>query len=307
MFLNKLHRNDYNVFITGSNSNLLSGEFASSLTGRYRTVKLFPFSFQEHLKVLKAENENPAFMLRKILVQGGFPDIVVRNEASKVYFDDLISAVIFKDIAKRHRIQYSERIEMLINYLLFNVCHEINYANTGLACDIKNHRTLVKYLQFIENSYLFFFLEKFSFKPLVRLVSDKKIFCVDNGFISSKNVSNSPDNGMYFENFVFTELIKKGLKPNSDFLYYKTKNGKEVDFVLKSIAGPEQLMQVCFDISNPKTEKREIVALLEASRELNCNKLLIVTPDIDKTEILEDKTIQFISIGKWTLIKEGIN
>lgn len=303
MFLNKLHRNDYNVFITGSNSNLLSGEFASSLTGRYRTVKLFPFSFQEHLKVLKAEKENPAFMLRNILVQGGFPDIVVRNEVSKVYFDDLISAVIFKDIAKRYRIQYPERIEMLINYLLFNVCHEINYTNAGTACDIKNYRTLVKYLQYIENSYLFFFLGKFSFKPLARLSFDKKIFCVDNGFISSKNVSNSPDNGMYFENFLFTELIKKGLKPNTDFLYYKTKSGKEVDFVIKNISGPEQLIQVCFDISNPKTEKREIASLLEASNELNCNKLLIITPDVDKTEKIDDKTIQFVSIGKWTNAK----
>ncbi len=307
MFLNKLHRNDYNVFITGSNSNLLSGEFASSLTGRYRTVKLFPFSFQEHLKVLEAEKENPVFMLRKILVRGGFPDIVVRDEASKVYFDDLISAVIFKDIAKRHRIQYPERIEMLINYLLSNVCHEINYAKTGIACGIKNHRTLIKYLQFIENSYLFFFLDKFSYKPLVRLVSDKKIFCVDNGFISSKNFSNSPDNGMYFENYVFTELIKKGLKPNSDLLYYKTKNGKEVDFVVKSIAGPEQLIQVCFDISNPKTEKREVAALSEASKELNCNKLLIITPDVDKTEIVDSKTIQFVSIGKWALTNEKMN
>jgi len=293
LYLNKLQREGYNVFITGSNSNLLNTEFASSLTGRYRTLEILPFSYSEYLKI------NNSYSLENFLKSGGFPEVIVRHIDLISYIDNLISAILYKDIARRYKIKDPEKIELMIIYLISNTCNTINYVNLGNACNMTNFITIKRYLNYIKNCYLFYFLSGFSFKTSNYLKSTKKLYVVDNGVLSYKNLFYSSNNGLFFENLIFTELIKQGYTPNSFLFYYKTKNNYEIDFVIKDIYKVEQLIQVCYDISSKKTEEREKKALIQASDELKCNNLLIITVDTDKIEKKGDKTIKFISFAEW--------
>ena len=104
------------------------------------------------------------------------------------------------------------------------------------------------------------------------------------------------------ENAVFVELVKRGLKPNDNIFYYKTRNQKEVDLILKEGLKIKTLIQVSYKIDAEK-EKREINALIEASEELNCDELLIITWDTEKEEKIKGKRIKFVPLWKWLLEK----
>ncbi|MDD4123054.1 MAG: DUF4143 domain-containing protein [Candidatus Pacebacteria bacterium] len=244
------------------------------------------------------KEDSPLSLFNGFLKQGGFPEVVINNLDLTSYVDNLISAILYKDIARRYNIKDPEKIELMISYLIANTCNNLNYSKLGSLCQIKDFRTVKKYLGYIKNCYLFYFLSGFSFKTINHLRSTKKLYVVDNGLLRYKNLFNSPNNGVYFENLVFTELVKKGFTPDSYLFYYKTKTNREIDFVLKSFSRVEQLIQVCYDISSKQTEEREIKALLQASNELGCNDLLIITSDIEKEVNIEGKVIKFVPFYK---------
>ena len=105
----------------------------------------------------------------------------------------------------------------------------------------------------------------------------RKVYVVDNGFVEAKAFSLSDNLGRLLENQVFVELIRRGYNTDKTIFYYRSRNDKEVDFVLRNGPHITQLVQVCYDLGSPKTEKREVDALLECAGELNCDNLLIVT------------------------------
>ena len=153
----------------------------------------------------------------------------------------------------------------------------------------------------MEESYLIFILNRYSHKTGVRLSAPKKAYVVDNGYISAKAVQFSPNDGRLLENLVFTELIKKGLKPNLDLFYYKTRNNKEVDFITRQGINVVSLIQVSFQPDNSETQNREIKALLEASQELKCENLIILTWDFEAIKEIQKKQIKFVPLYKWLL------
>jgi hypothetical protein len=159
----------------------------------------------------------------------------------------------------------------------------------------------MKYLDHLEEAYLFFSLKRYSHKYKEQIKTSKKIYVIDNGYVSAKAFQLSPNYGRLMENTVFIELIRKGYKPGQELFYYKSKNKKEIDFVLKKRLAVDFLIQVCYDISNYKTRKREISALIESSHELNCNNLLIITFDYEEEEVHSDKKILFMPLWKWLL------
>ncbi|MDP3763216.1 MAG: DUF4143 domain-containing protein, partial [bacterium] len=128
----------------------------------------------------------------------------------------------------------------------------------------------------------------------------------DNGFVTAKAIQHSPDKGKLMENLVFTELVKRGVKPNRELFYYKTRNNREVDFVVKKGIEVAELIQVCYDLTNPDVEQRETKALFEASGELNVRKLTVLTWD-EKREVEKDNmTIQFRPLWEWLLEKAEV-
>jgi predicted AAA+ superfamily ATPase len=107
----------------------------------------------------------------------------------------------------------------------------------------------------------------------------KKVYVVDNGFIASKVFSLSDNLGRLLENQVFVELLRRGYDIDKTLFYYRSQNDKEVDFVLRRGTCIESLVQVCYDMSNAKTEKREVDSIVECAEELKCDNLIIVTSD----------------------------
>jgi hypothetical protein len=128
---------------------------------------------------------------------------------------------------------------------------------------------------------------------------------IDTGFIRARSFELSPNYGRLLENVVFTELLRRDYKPELGIFYYRTRNDREIDFVIRTGHNVEQLIQVCYDISNPKTLKREIDALTEASSELTCVNLLLITWDKEEVIKRNSLSIQLCPAFKWLSIESG--
>ena len=314
LFINKLCRRDFNLIITGSNAKLLDTEISSVLTGRYVSIKIFPFSFREFLKAKNFELENKEIslpetkgkilnFLSKYIVTGGFPEVVVKNLDAKTYLETLFDAILLKDVVKRYKIRFVPQIYDLARYLVSNFSSEFSFTKLKKILGFNSTNTVEKYIKYLEESYLLFILNRFSFKLKEQIKTPKKVYVIDNGFISAKSFQLSHNTGKLIENIVFCELLRRDYRPNIDIFYYKTRNNKEVDFVLKQATKIEKLIQVCYDISDIITKEREIKSLLTASRELNCNNLLIISWDFEAEERYKDKIIRFIPLWRWLLEK----
>jgi hypothetical protein len=312
LFINRLHREGYNILLTGSNAKLLSQELATSLTGRHVPIEILPFSFKEYLKAREFEYveaemvipEKKGLLLNLLtdyLINGGFPELVMKNLEPRGYLDTLLDSLIFKDIVKRHKLRLSEKIYDLEIYFLNNFSTEFSYRKLCSILGFKSIMTLEKFIGYLEEAYLVYALSRYSHKAGERLNSPKKAYLVDNGYISAKAVQYSPNNGRLMENLVFSELLKKGYQPNHNLFYYKTRNSKEVDFILKEGLKIKTLIQVSYNLSGPETEDREIKALIEAGDELQCADLLILTWDYEKMIEVRGKKIMFVPLWKWLI------
>ena len=312
LFVNKLKRRGFNLILTGSNSKLLSKEFGTALTGRHIPIMIYPFSFKEFLIAKNFELdekyiETPEIKgkllnyLDKYLKKGSFPEIIIKNIDPKIYLETLFDSILLKDIVKRHSVRLSRKLYDLSYYMISNFSSEFSFTSLKKNLDFNSTKTVQKYIEYLEESYLIFALNKFDFKVKKQIKAKKKCYIVDNGFIQAKSFQLSQNIGKLMENLIFNEILRKDYKLNQDVFYYKTRNNKEIDFVLKKNIKIETLIQVCYNIDDPKTRKREIDALIEASEELNCNNLLIITWDSRKEEKIKGKKINFIPLWQWLL------
>lgn len=312
LFVNKLQRRGYNLTITGSNAKLLSHELSTKLTGRYIAMEIFPFSFKEFLKAkefkyVKKEIDLPEVkgklmnLLDEYLKNGGFPEIVVKRIETKKYLETLFDAVLFKDVVKRYKVRFSRDIYNLAVYLIANFCGEFTYTRLKNVLKFRSVKTLQDYLGYLENSYLFFSLNRFSFKISEQIKTSKKIYMADNGFILAKAFTVSQNLSKLLENLVFIELLRREFKINDNIFYYKTKNGREVDFIIKENFEIKKLIQVCYDISREEVKTREMRALSNASAELNCEDLSVITWNYEAESLFKGKKIKFIPLLKWLL------
>lgn len=312
LFVNKLQRRERNLVLTGSNSKLLSGELASSLTGRYIPIEILPFSFREYLQALKMEI-NPETIqlpehrgeilriLRQYLQEGGFPEVAVNRFDSGKYLETLFDAILLKDIVKRYKIRQADSILKLAGYMLSNQCSEFTYTGIKNDFGFRSKTTIQRYLNYLEESFLVFLLNRFSFKVKQQIKSPKKLYLLDNGFTRAKGFQFSSNYGKSMENFVFIDLVRRGFVPNRKLFYHKNSDGTEVDFVVCEEKGVETLIQVCYDISEYRTKEREIKALSKAARELKCSNLQVLTWDYSAEEQHHGNTIKFIALLDWLM------
>jgi len=307
LFVNRLHREGYNLILTGSNARLLSKELATALTGRHIPIEILPFNFAEYLgakqyefapdKLLLPEEKGKFLsLLEQYLVNGGYPEVTVKNLDPKGYLDVLFDSVLFKDVVKRHKVRFTGDIDNLGSYLLNNFSNQYSLRKLVNVLDFRSGVTLEKYISYLSEAYIIFSLHRYSYKAGERARAPKKIYVVDNGFITAKAVQSSPDSGKLLENLVFMEMVKEGKKPNRDIFYYKTRNDREVDFLIKEGSTVQELVQVVYEARNPETEKREVKALIEASGELGVKNLTILTWN-EKKEVDQDGlTVKFIPV-----------
>jgi len=312
LFVNRLHRGGYNLVLTGSNASLLSKELTTHLTGRHIPIEILPFDFTEVLKAKKYEvtadklslpDEKAKLLgiLNQYMVSGGYPEVVTKGVDPRGYLDVLFDAVLFKDVVKRHKVRFSEQIDNLASYLINNISSQYGAKKLANVLGFKSQITLENYLGYLTESYLIFFLKRHSTKAGMRLRSPKKTYVVDNGFITAKSVQHSPNTGKLMENLVFTELVKRGNQPNRELFYYKTRNDREIDFVLKKGYKIAELIQVAYESTSQDVEEREIKALVEAGKELNVAKLSVLTWNEKRTVEKDGATIRIRPLWEWLL------
>ncbi|MDA1021599.1 MAG: ATP-binding protein [Cyanobacteria bacterium] len=289
LFINKLHRRGYNLILTGSNANLLSKELASSLTGRHLAFEILPLSFAE---------ASPFCNLHDYMVQGGFPEVVLKGYDAKDYLSALVDSILLKDVVRRYRVRFPQKLIDLFTYLAANFASPMSFTKLKNILDFNSTHTVQNYLKYLNEAYLIFALNPYSNKIKEQINAPKKIYLVDNGFIEAKAFQVSKNRGRLIENLVFIELINRGFQPNKDIFYYKTKKQQEVDFVLRQGIEIKELIQVSYDISDPDTYKRETKALLVAGEELKCKNLTLI--NMDRSDC-SDKLIKLIKLEDWLL------
>ncbi|MBI3618090.1 MAG: ATP-binding protein [Candidatus Omnitrophica bacterium] len=156
-----------------------------------------------------------------------------------------------------------------------------------------------KYARYLEEAYLLYVLNRFSHKFKEQLKAPKKAYFVDTGFLAAKAFQVSRNSGRLMENAVFIELVRRGYVPNESLFYYKTRNKKEVDFILREGTKVQGLIQVCLDLDSEGARKREHGALIEAGEELDCRRLTILSRDTEAREPVKGGEIEIVPLWKW--------
>jgi len=308
LFVSRLRRTK-KVILTGSNSNLFSGELATHLTGRYVDIKLFPFSFHEFLtlkgfqfsKAYTTEERARIFSyLNDYLVLGGLPEVYKFGKAIavKIYED-----ILTKDIVLRYKINKVGEFKNLAKYLISNSSEEVSFTKLSNILGVKHVSTISKWVSYIENAFLIFRLERFDFKLKQQFIAPKKIYCLDTGVVDSIGFKFSENKGKILENSVAVELQRRKEKNNLEIYYWKDARQNEVDFVIKQRTKVIQLIQATYISSKLEIKEKRIKSLLKASKELKCNNLLVITWDYEAEERIDSKKIKFVPLWKWFLEK----
>jgi len=311
LFVDRLSRNGKNIILTGSNSKLLNGTLADRLTGRYAEINIFPFSLKEILNYTKTINGHIdqatiQLCLDQYLQNGGYPEIVVNKLEAQTYLRSLFDATINKDVFARHSVRDFQKLNIIANYIASNSGNEFTYRQIA-NLDMPNHmvksdKTVRKFLGYLEEAYLMHILGRFSLKQKfqVSLKAPRKTYALDPGMASVMQHSLGPAWGAKLETAVFDTLLNEYYL-TKNLYYYHTRNKKEIDFIIKENGKISQLIQVSFSLDDSKTLEREIVALIEASQELYCDDLLIITSNNNQRIERDGKIIKVVSFTNWVM------
>lgn len=303
LIVNRLQRQGYNLVITGSNAHLLSRELGTHLTGRYLEFRLFPFSFREYLTAKGADPADEPMVYHHFtawLHSGGYPEVVVNNTALESYLPTLFDSILFKDIVRRYRVKYPQKIHELAHYLTTN--HSCEYTCNALkgALGFRSVHTVENYVSYLAESFLFFPVERYSTKLKELLKAPRKGYAIDLGMIEAIKFKQQPDTGRLLENAVAIELLRQG----ANFYSYKTVTGKETDFVIRTGIITSELIQVTLDTTAPKTLKRELTGILAASRDLFCTQLTVLTGNETWEKEVDGLIVRALPVWKWLLQRE---
>ena len=294
------------VFITGSSAKMLSKEIATQLRGRSLVWDLFPFSFKEFLEYKKVDKEKLTsknrFLIKKSFEdyfrKGGFPE--VRDVSDKIRImihQEYYKAILHRDIIERFDAIHPQAV-MQAGYKL--ICasaslYSINRITEYLkTLGYKVSKAFVSScIEWFEDAYFLFSLKIFTPSISKQNVNAKKIYCIDHSLVTSISPGILPDKGHLLENLIFVHLRSQ----TEELYYYRTKRGREVDFIWLDDGQDKHLVQVCFSLKNPATKKREVSALLQAMQELDTQKAVIVT--YDEEGILEEERRKIEIIPAW--------
>ncbi|MBU0716276.1 MAG: ATP-binding protein [Verrucomicrobia bacterium] len=298
-----------NIFVTGSNSKLLSTDIATSLRGRNLGYEIYPLSFAECLSfggintdIHDSRNRAKiASNAGQYLLDGGFPELFFIAQDFRIKtLQGYFNVMLFKDLMERYkRKPHAHLLKYFIKRLLANISsplslHKIynELRSQGYKID-KN--LLYELMEELNSIYFFFPLRKYSASVIKRETSEKKFYAVDNGLAGAISFSIGEDRGKLLENAVFMQFHSTG----SDIFFYKDK--KECDFIHLATGGKPEAYQVAYDLASADTKKREFDGLIEACQRLGLTSGTIIT----MSEEFEEKTggvkIQVVPFYKWAL------
>ena len=306
LFVNRLLRQKLHILITGSNAKLLSSELASHLTGRHHKIELFPFSFKDWCTIKEVDFRRLTIKNKGLISkayneyfhQGGFPELISGEEKPKEYISTLIDNIITQDIKKRYNIRSIDAMKRLSHHILNETPTLIAKDTLQKTIGIKSDKTLGNYLLYLNQTYLISILNKYSSKSRER-TRGEKAYAIDVALMDKRENAFSGDNlGWRLETIVYLELLRRKAQSGNDIYYFQNRSA-EADFVVCDGNKAQTIYQVSYDISNPKTRKREIRGCLAAAKATQCNNILLIT-DHESEMIEEDGyTIQVIPVWEW--------
>ena len=307
IWVSELYRNGKNLIITGSNAKMLSSEMATVLTGKYLQVEMLPFSLEEFfdwnkldIHHLEPEQATDSKLLKDDYMRnGGYPEVVASRGLVRSYLDTLFDSIIWKDVAKRHNVRNITELNNMALYLVSNFCNLTSANELADALGFSSVNTAKKYMDYLHEPYLFYYLSRYNNKLKLMKKAPRKVYVVDNGFVAAKAFTLSENLGRLLENQVFIELLRRGYDTDKTMFYYRSRNDKEVDFVLRQGAHVERLVQVCYDMGSTRTENREVSSIIECAGELKCRNLIIVTNEEERTIEKDGYTIAVVPIAKF--------
>ena len=249
---------DCDIYITGSNSKLLSGELATLIAGRYIQIHVYPFTLSEAKEITK---QNGTFvsddaLFLDYLHYGGLPLRFSLEEISvEPYLSDTYDAIVVKDIIQRNKLNDSTLLNLLLSFLMDNIANPFSARSIVSALAANGIRTSVDtvlaYIGYIKNAMIMSSVQRYDIKGKKLLTAGEKYYAVDLGLRNVMKASNEKDFNKLYENVVYLELLSRG---------YDVKVGKtdhyEIDFV--AYKGKERIyVQVCYLLASPETVERE--------------------------------------------------
>lgn len=254
---------DCDIYITGSNAKLLSGELATYLGGRYVEFVIYPFSYMEFMELYRtvAPEASEQQVFSKYLQMGGMPylsNLRYEEEPSEQYLTDLFHSVQLKDIVKRNKIRDIDLLERIIAYVMANV--GTTFSATSIAKFLKNEQrtvstdTVLNYLKYCTDAYLFYQVKRQELTGKRLLLANEKYYIADHGIREAVYGGNMRDIQLVLENIVYMELLRRGY--NVTVGRFKE---KEIDFVCQK--REEKLyVQVTYLLASEETIQREFGA-----------------------------------------------
>ena len=311
LFVNRLLRQKMRLIITGSNANLLSGELATHLTGRYHKIELFPFSFAEVCRMNNVDMHSGSVKaiglrqhaLAQYIMEGGFPELTTLPEINRHdYLQSLLKAIIEKDICKRYKIKHKKTLSELANKMLDWFCQEKSYNDITNELGIKSVHTTKNYIEYLQNAYLLYILPKFSLKSKEKTMA-RKAYAIDPAFIDEHdNALLTESYGLRLENVITLEVARRIHSEYQQVYYLRKENEFEVDLVVVERSHVKELIQVTYDFSNPseKLFKREVEGLTRGSALTHCDNLTLIVM-YGETGTIEHngKKIRVVSASEW--------
>lgn len=256
-------KDNIDIYITGSNAFLLSGELATLLTGRYVEIKMLPLSFKEYILAYENNNNYQSLFL-EYMKNGGMPGILsisdLDNNDINTYLDGIFSTVVVKDIMTRNKIVNKTLLENIIKFIFDSIgstisTKKISDTLTSKGISTSNH-TVENYIRAFVESYLIYKAERFDVKGKNLLVRDYKYYIVDTGlrsYLLGKKADS--DMGHILENIVYLELLRRGYK-----VYVGKVDNNEIDFVAENRDGIKYF-QVALTVRDEKVLERELRSL----------------------------------------------
>ena len=292
-------KKNIDLYVTGSNAYLLSSELATLLTGRYIAINVQPYSFKEYALAYK-EEKNIDRLFRKYINASSFPEAVTLSQSNESlandYLQSIYDTVVIKDIAQRYKLRNIHNLHRVISFVFDSIGSFI--SPTNIAAELNknsqkkiSHNTIIKYLDFLTNSYILYPASRFDIKGKELLTTNEKYYFVDLG-LRNLTATNKYDTdlGHKLENVVYFELLRRGGK-----VYAGKNNDKEIDFVVQRPNNEREYYQVAFTLNDEKTHKREVSAFSNIKD--NYPKY-ILTLDFDNTNI---DGIRKLNVIDWLL------
>jgi uncharacterized protein len=281
----------YRIFITGSNASMLSRELGTKLTGRHISRELFPFSFTEYLQYTGQSNRVETF--DKYQVTGGFPEMIKTGmpEVLMHVFND----IVIRDIALRYALKNTSVLQQLAVWLISNTGKLTSGNSLRKIFPIGSSSSIMEYLNYFTEAYLFFFVPKFSYSAKVQLVNPRKVYAIDTGLVAANSLSFSNDDGRQLENLVFLHLRRS----YSDIYYFAEK--KECDFIVFNKGKVTELIQACWLLDQDSLD-RELDGLNEAMDYFGADSGLIITHNQSDTFNINGKTITAVPFHEWAVV-----